>query len=64
MAHGAVTANDGILIPNGEANPVNAYGATTGSSTFAIANTGGTSYFGNESSVAGTSHWKSAYGTL
>jgi hypothetical protein len=61
---GAVTANDGILIPNGEANPVNAYGATTGSSTFAIANTGGTSYFGNESSVAGTlATGTSAYGT-
>jgi hypothetical protein len=61
---GAVTANDGILIPNGEANPVNAYGATTGGSTFAIANTGGTSYFGNESSVAGTlATGTSAYGT-
>jgi hypothetical protein len=62
---GAVTANDGILIPNGEANPVNAYGATTGGSTFAIANTGGTSYFGNESSVAGTvATGTSAYGTV
>jgi hypothetical protein len=62
---GAITANDGILIPSGEANPVNAYGATTGGSAFAIANTGGTSYFGNESSVAGTSATgTSAYATI
>jgi len=44
-----------IEIPSGASVPVNAYGATTGASTFAVANTGGTSYFGNESSVGGTS---------
>jgi hypothetical protein len=67
---GAVTVNGGaastaIAIPNGASYPVNAYGATTGATQFAIANTGGTSYFGNESSTAGTSFTgTSAYATL
>ena len=43
-----------IAISSGASYPVNAYGATTGTTAFAIANSGGTSYFGNESSVAGT----------
>ena len=67
---GAVTVNGGaastaIAIPNGASNPVNAYGATTASTLFAIANTGGTSYFGNEGSTAGVSFTgTSAYATV
>jgi hypothetical protein len=54
-----------IEIPSGATYPVNAYGATTGSTQIAIANTGGTSYFGNESSGAGTTFsGTAAYATL
>ena len=54
-----------IEISSGATYPVNSYGATTGATQFAIANTGGTSYFGNESSVAGTSFTGStAYATI
>ncbi len=42
-----------VEISSGATYPVNAYGATTGATTFAIANTGGTSYFGNENSAGG-----------
>jgi hypothetical protein len=54
-----------IEIPSGATYPLNAYGATTGSTQIAIANTGGTSYFGNESSSAGGSFsGTAAYATL
>lgn len=54
-----------IEIPSGATYPLNAYGATTGSTQIAIANTGGTSYFGNESSSAGTTFsGTAAYATL
>jgi hypothetical protein len=59
------TAATAIEITSGATYPVNAYGATTGATTFAIANTGGTSYFGNESSTASTTFsGTAAYATL
>jgi len=59
------TGATAIEISSGPTYPVNSYGAGTGATQFAIANTGGTSYFGNESSAAGTSFTgTSAYATL
>jgi hypothetical protein len=59
------TSTTAIEISSGPTYPVNSYGAGTGASQFAIANTGGTSYFGNESSTAGASFTgTSAYATL
>jgi len=54
----------GIAVSSGATYPLNAYGATTGQTTFAIANSGGTSYFGVENSSGGTFTGSTAYATI
>jgi hypothetical protein len=62
---GAATVTGGIVLSGGNANPINASGAGTNSTLFAIANTGGTHYLGAESSVGGATFTGStAYATI